>query len=330
MAIAWLGFNLLSNAKQLTSAFGFLGDAGPLHLASAALKFAAGQGKSIASGKFFGNSMIEENWEMSELLRNRSISQEFEDVKRMNDTLYKSVIGKLGKLSMASLEVIDRVSVNIGWRAVFDKEMAKNGGDKIAAATAADKALVRSQPSGRIQDIAELYRGNDTLKMFTMFTSELSAIWNRISFGLVNLPNSVKNGQWTVFLGDLISISMSGVAIAAMSGALHGDDPDKKKKMMFNGLWAQFVDSIPLAGSDISSFLQGKWRGGGVKLLPMLDYFYLIPADVKNEDLVKAFTDTLKGIGFTVGAPVTAVDRFVQTIQTGDVGRLLNWPKEKE
>jgi hypothetical protein len=100
--------------------------------------------------------------------------------------------------------------------------------------------------------------------------------------------------------------------------------------ILFNGLWAQFVDSIPLAGSDISSALQGKWRGGGVKLLPMLDYFIKIPADFKAGDLEKAFTDALKGVGFTVGAPVTAVDRFVQTIQTGDVGRLLNWPKEKE
>jgi hypothetical protein len=330
-AVAWLGFNFLSMSKQLTGVIGYLADAGPLHLMSAAAQFAAGQGKSIAKGRPLNNTLVDEVYEKSERLRNRRPTQELDDLRRMDSSLYESLLKKVGKLGMLGLQTIDTATVVIGWKAVYDKTMAKTGDEMLSRQTA-DEATTRSQPSSRVQDMAEMYRSGEVMKWFTMFTSELNQIWNRLSF---DVPMALRNGQVMRAMADLISFAFIGVAIAIASGALHGDDPEEKKKKLILGTFSQMLEALPLIGKVVAASAEGKaYQEGGVNFFPAITYLpriiSLLGKEKTEEEWLKLFTTSLEAVTVATGVPYVGPKRLVQAVGRGDWEALLGWPKEKE
>ncbi len=330
-AIAWLGFNMLSAAKQLTGVVGYLADAGPLHMMSAAAQYLAGAGKSIGKGKLLNNTLIDEVYEKSERLRNRRPAQELDDLRRLDNTLYQSLLKKIGMAGMLGLQTIDTATVVIGWKAVYDKTLAKTG-DEMVARAAADEATTRSQPSSRVQDMAMMYRSGEVLKWFTMFTSELSQTWNRLSF---DVPAALRNGQYTRALADLISFSIVGMGIALASGALHGDDDEKKRKKLILGTFSQLIEAIPFIGSDLYATISGRpFVGGGVRFFPaMANIQKLVPQMQKAAETGEWETTILslaEAIALVGGIPFVGPRRGYQAAKRGDLEALLGWPKEEE
>ena len=326
-AISWLAFNLLTNLKQLTGVTNFLADAGPVRLASAGAQFVAGKGKSVLKGKFLNNTLIDFVDERTELLFNRQISQEFADLKRLNSKLYQSIIKKIGAVGMKSLEIIDKVTVYTGWKAVYDKTKAQNGGIEAPAIEAANKAVIRTQPSHRVQDMAQMYRSGEFFKWFTMFTSELSVTWNRLSF---DIPMALKRHDLLHAAGDMVSFAMIGLGIAVASGALQGDEEDKKKKVTA-GLASQFIEGIPLIGNDLFSGISGRYFGyGGVKIFPAMQFLTQVPRQAAEQEYEKAAVNLLRGAAFAAGLPVSGPQRAVKTIISGELRDLLGWPKGEE
>jgi hypothetical protein len=327
-AVAWLGFNVLTAAKQLVSVYGYLADAGPARIVSAAAQFAAAQGKGMLKGKIFSNSLVDFVDERSEAIRNRMPSQELADIQRLNSPGWQQIVKKIGKAGMLGLQAIDKVSVVIGWKAVYDKVMAETKGDEAAAIKAADEATARTQPSARIQDIAEMYRSSEVMKWFTMFTSELNATFNRLAF---DVPAALRNGMILQAMGDVVSMAMAGTAIALASGAFAGDDDEKKKKNLALGIGSQFISSVPIIGSDLLSILSGKtYQAGGVKLIPSISFLTTIPSNVAKEQWDKAVANLAEAAAFTVGLPVAGPRRVIKMANTGDWEALLGWPEKKE
>lgn len=325
-AIAWLGFNLLSASKQFIGWINALADAGPLHLASAAAQLAAAQGKSIATGKF-NNSLVEWVMERSPLVKHRMISQELEDMKRINAPGYQLIVKKIGGLSLKALQTMDMISVVVGWKAVYDKSIAKGMGEA-EAIKEADDATVRTQPSMRVQDMAEMYRGSEALKWFTMFTSDLNSTYNRLAF---DVPAAVRNGQILHAFTDMLTFAIAGTWIALASGALHGDDEEKKRKKLILGVFSQYFEAVPFVGNDVWAALSGKtFQSGGVKIFPAISYVQSIPADIAKEEWGRAVTHLAEAAGFFVGLPVSGVRRTAKLVATGDVEALLGWPVKKE
>lgn len=326
-AIAWLGFNILSASKQFIGWINALADAGPLHLASAAAQLAAAQGKSILQGRPFNNALVDWVMERSELVKHRMISQELEDMKRINAPGYQLLVKKVGSLSMKALQTMDMISVVTGWKAVYDKQIAK-GATPEAAIKAADEATVRTQPSMRVQDMAEMYRGSEALKWFTMFTSDLNSTYNRLAF---DVPAAIRNGQILHAFTDMLTFSIAGVWIALASGALSGDDDEKKRKKIVLGAFSQYFEALPFLGNDVWSALSGKtFQSGGVKIFPAISYVQAIPSDIAKEEWGRAVTHLAEAAGFFVGLPVSGVRRATKLAATGDIEALLGWPVKKE
>jgi len=115
VVISYLAFNILSQAKQLVSVVPFLADAGPGRIISASAQYLRAKAQAVGSGQLIGNSFMAEVEEKSPLVRNRSISREYEELKRLDGGLYTQIVKKLGVVGMKPLEVIDKVSVAIGW-----------------------------------------------------------------------------------------------------------------------------------------------------------------------------------------------------------------------
>jgi hypothetical protein len=329
--VAWLGFNMLSVAKQTVGTLGYLADLGPLgpaYILSSAAQFAAGQVKAATGGHFLGNTMVDFVRERSELVRNRQISEELENLKRTNVGIYNNIIGKIGKWGMKALEAMDITTVCIGWKSVYDKVLRETDGDEVKAIAAADEATLRSQPSARVQDMAEIYRMGEVAKWFTIFTSELNAIWNRLTF---DVPLSLRRKEFFRAIADVTSIAMAGMIIAIASGALQGDDKDKKRKMLLLGLADEFIESWPIVGNDVFAILSNKrFQSGGVKLIPAVTMATETFRQVTEGDWDVALKNLLETLSFSVGLPYAGGRRAIKAIRTGDVRALLGWPEEKK
>jgi hypothetical protein len=181
--------------------------------------------------------------------------------------------------------------------------------------------------------MAEIYRSGEVMKWFTMMTGDLSAKWNRLSF---DMPAAVRNGHYLYFLADLTSFAISGLAIALMSGALGGDDEEKKKARMIAGLFSQYTEAIPMVGQDLFSMVQeiagvGKsFQSGGVKFLPAMTYATRIPAQIKRGDWGKALENLAEGTAMGLGLPMSGPRRAVKAVVDGDWTQLLGWPSESK
>jgi hypothetical protein len=329
--VAWLGFNLLSIGKQTVGTLGYLADLGPLgpaYLLSASAQFAAGQAKGIATGHFLRNSLVDFVRERSELVRNRQISEELENLKRTNVGLYNNIIGKIGRWGMKGLEAMDTTTVCIGWKAVYDKTMRETGRDEVKAIAAADEATLRSQPSARVQDMAQIYRMGEVAKWFTMFTSELNAIWNRLTF---DVPLALRRKEFLRAIADVTSIAMAGMVIALVSGALQGDDEEKKRKRLLLGLAGEFIESWPIVGNDVFAILSNKqFQSGGVKLIPAVSMATQTFKAVTEGDWDAVLKNALETTSLAVGLPYIGPRRAIKAMRTGDVRALLGWPEEKK
>lgn len=302
-----------------------LGPLAPAYLLEASAKLAAGSVKAVAGGHFFRNTQVDFVKERSEYVRNRQISVDLENLKHIDPGAYSAIIAQIGKWGMKGLEVMDITTVCIGWTAVYDKTMHDTQGNEAKAIEAADVATIRNSPSARVQDLAEMYRHGEILKWFTMFTSELNVIWNRLTF---DMPLAMRRMELYRGLSDIVSISIAGVVIAIASGALKGDDEEKRKKLIL-GLFQEYVDSIPLIGNDIFAYISGKqFQASGVKLIPPVTMWMDTARQLTEADWDMAVQKGLQALSFTVGLPHTAGKRVYRAISQEYLGELLGWKKE--
>ncbi len=329
VVIAYLSYNLLSNLKQLVSVIPFLTDAGPYQIMVAAGEYLTSRAKAVSKGQIINSEWLAEIEEKSPTIKHRSISRDFEELKRSNGKFYNEVINKIGKTGMISLEVIDKVSVAIGWKAVYNKAKSQ-GKSEIEALKLADKSVVRTQPSGRIQDLAQMYRSGDAFKWFTMFTNALNAYWN---MAVYDIPQAVKEKNILKAAGDITAIALSGAGIAIACGALVGDDDEDKKKKMISGIFSQFTDSIPIVGSTATSIMNTgmglkTFQGSGVQIFPAGESIRKGVSAITNEDYEKAFEYMIEGSAYAAGLPVAGPKRVIKAIEDKYPGALIGLKEE--
>jgi hypothetical protein len=327
--IAWLGFNLLSVAKQTVGVFAFAADLGPLapvYMLRASAKLAAGLVEATAGGHFMHNTWVDFVRERSEYIRNRQISVDLENLKNTNRTVYDSLIRLIGKYGMKPLEVMDTTTVCMGWLAMYDKVNHETN-NEAKAIEAADATVMKNSPSARVQDLAEIYRMGEWMKFLTMFTSELNVIWNRLTF---DFPLALKRKQLYAALSNLVSIGVAGVVIAIASGALAGDDEEKKKKLLI-GLFSEFIDCVPLIGNDIfNRIIDQHWQTSGVQFFPQVTRWIEVGVQLSQADWDAAALKAAEATAFTVGLPWTAGKRVYTAIDEQNLWALLGMKKEKK
>jgi hypothetical protein len=320
VVVAYLAFNFLSVAKNLVTVLPYLADAGIPHLVGAAGQFLNGKLTAMKEGRPLGNTLMDFVYSKSELVRNRSISEEFELMKRSDPNLYAQIQGKFGQWGMKLFEIVDITSISIGWKAVYDRVIAEKGTDA-EACLAADKSTIRGQPSGRVQDMAAMYRSADAFRWFTMFTNALNSLWN---IAAKDVPVAFKNHKIAHAAGDITSLCLAGVAIAIASGAFDSPDPEERKKRLAAGIWTQFTGMIPIIGGNLTSLLQGR-PATGVQFMPSFQSVATAIGSVKKGDPTATVANFLEAIGYTVGAPSVAFKRLLKGLETGDPGDFMGW-----
>jgi len=322
LVISYLAFNLLTSGKQAASLALFMADSGPGRLLAATGQWMAAKSAAVASGRLKGNKLLDFVEERSELIKNRQINREFEELKRLDGKLYNQIIKKVGHLGMLGIQWVDKATITIGWKAVYDHVLAKTS-IEAKAIQAADKAVARTQPSGRVQDLAEIYRSGQALTFFTMFTNALNAYWNVLSF---DVPMALRQGQVLHAMTDFTAIAISGAMIALISGALVGGDDEKKRKEIAKGILKQYTATIPIIGSLITSALEGYSRG--FEIYPAVGKAFTAVRAASREEYGKAVAAAAESLAFASGLPVTGFKRILTAAQKQHLGALLGWKEE--
>ena len=299
-AVAYLAFNALTVLKQLPSLAFYLADAGPVAMISATGEFLA---RPIQTVKLVRS--------LDPQMASRSFDRVMEELKTMDKSGYEMAIKKIGQWGMAGIMMMDTIATTIGWKAVYNKEMSIHA-DPAKAMRKAQEVTMRTQPSSRVQNLAEIYRSNEGLNWILMFTNQLNKIYNIASWDIPQAFRHKEIGKAFTYMG---AIAISGMAMGMIARKDIPDEPEDAKQAALD-IGAQLLASIPVVGGNIVAGTTG-WRSTGVDPFPVFAQLgatgkTLVDAD---KDMEQKLESTLKLVleGFVLtGIPQIATKRSIK------------------
>lgn len=317
-AAAYLGFKLSGIIKQgITSPAPFMQYVNPIHYAKAASDLA-----------FHHKEMVDFIYSRSKLMQDRS----FDMMQTVTEELAKQAKTKAGKaltqvqqFGMQGLEMIDKACVAPGWLAAYREEAARlteankelekprtdNEIDR-AASRYADDVLVRTQPSGRAEELAPLFReGGEALRLLLQFQSSLNVIYNNLRH---DLPNAIKNKQYKRAAGIVTGYALAGIMTGLITEGFGGgdDEPDtadKVKKTIYFA-FTQGTDSVPVINGMVNSLAEKlitdktSYRGSS-SLYPAFEKAVQGTAALRDADIQKAAGRYAEAAALTLGLPTS-------------------------
>ena len=327
-AAAYLGFKLSGIIKQgITSPAPFMQYVNPLHYAKAASDLA-----------FHHKEMVDFIYSRSKLMQDRS----FDMMQNITEELAKQAKTKAGKvltrtqqIGMQGLEMIDRACVAPGWLAAYREEAARlteaNKGAKTpktdneidrAASRYADDVLVRTQPSGRAEELAPLFReGGEALRLLLQFQSSLNVIYNNLRH---DLPNAIKNKQYKRAAGIVTGYALAGIMTGLITEGFGGgdDEPDtadKVKKTIYFA-FTQGTDSVPVINGMVNSLAEKLITGktsyrGSSSLYPAFEKAVQGTAALRDADIQKAAGRYAEAAALTLGLPTSGAKEAIRAAE---------------
>lgn len=327
-AAAYLGFKLSGIIKQgITSPAPFMQYVNPLHYAKAASDLA-----------FHHKEMVDFIYSRSKLMQDRS----FDMMQNITEELAKQAKTKTGKvltrtqqIGMQGLEMIDRACVAPGWLAAYREEAARlteankkaktpktdNEIDR-AASRYADDVLVRTQPSGRAEELAPLFReGGEALRLLLQFQSSLNVIYNNLRH---DLPNAIKNKQYKRAAGIVTGYALAGIMTGLITEGFGGgdDEPDtadKVKKTIYFA-FTQGTDSVPVINGMVNSLAEKLITGktsyrGSSSLYPAFEKAVQGTAALRDADIQKAASRYAEAAALTLGLPTSGTKEAIRAAE---------------
>lgn len=328
-AAAYLGFKLSGIIKQgITSPAPFMQYVNPLHYAKAASDLA-----------FHHKEMVDFIYSHSKLMQDRS----FDMMQNITEELAKQAKTKAGKvltrtqqIGMQGLEMIDRACVAPGWLAAYREEAARlteankkaktpktdNEIDR-AASRYADDVLVRTQPSGRAEELAPLFReGGEALRLLLQFQSSLNVIYNNLRH---DLPNAIKNKQYKRAAGIVTGYALAGIMTGLITEGFGGDGDDEpdtadkiKKTIYF--AFTQGTDSVPVINGMVTSLSEKLITGktsyrGSSSLYPAFEKAVQGTAALRDADIQKAASRYAEAAALTLGLPTSGTKEAIRAAE---------------
>jgi hypothetical protein len=313
--VSALAGNITSLLNQFPAIFLYMRDAGPAQMVQAI-------GEAATNPKKLHDFV----WENDPQVKHRSMEPLFNDIQNLKKDGYQSVVRAIGQYSLKPMQWLDQAMVQIGWKATYNRAI-QDGATHEEAVSRAQKATLRTQPSGHEKDMPSLYR-SDAARMFLMFTRSLNQMWNMMTH---DMPKDLKQRNIKGFVAEATALALNGILI----GAISRKRPPEDMEEVGMDIGMQILSQVPF-GIEASAGWQGKWYAGrGVSLvggfassLGKVGYEGLFAEDTDWEDVAnqgyKAFEEGMR----VLGLPSVAVGRVVDTAETGDWWELIGGPPE--
>ena len=165
---------------------------------------------------------VEEIREKSEFMRNRSLTQ-----SRELDEILNRVSGEaLGRVERSFFFFIHSMQTVVDvptWRGQYEAMLAE-GKDEAEAIALADQAVIDSQGSGMIKDLAGVQRGGPLLKLFTTFYSYFNTTLNLMA-------EAHARGKPQLAAAYLTVVVAPAAMTVLIKNAIQGGDWDLEKLM---------------------------------------------------------------------------------------------------
>jgi hypothetical protein len=311
MAVAYLGFNLLTIAKQLPAFVYYLKAANPLNLLQAASELVL---HPIETMRF-----VEQ---MDPQVAARSYTRLTEELKAYDPSKLVRGMKKVGQAAMAPISWMDKFAVTLGWKAVYLHEKAKGHSD-LEAAREAQKATLDTQNTARPKDVAEMYRSNELANWFTMFSDQLNQVWNMYTF---DIPNAIKQREYAKAIGTLTGIAVSAVVMAYLSGWRAPEDPQDLPQEMALQVFKEFLSTVPFLGSGLESGYDKRFAGG-IEPFPIAYTAGKFIGDITGDPdkIGPDFIAIAEDLALLTGIPVTGAKRIVNVGRYQNLAELLGY-----
>jgi hypothetical protein len=294
VAIAYLGYNLLTIAKQAPSLGLYLGRVGPAAILSSV-------GEFIKAPLV----MMDKVAELDPQVKHIALEREMEEIRGMVERgEYSKIIKTVGVYGMVGIRFVDKIVRTIGWNAIYEK-MLENKASEAEAVREAQHITLRTQVGGFSKDIAELYATNEFLNWFTMFTSQLNKIYGIATYDVFAYWRNKEYQQAT--------LAATGVGISAMLiwMIVHKKLPEDEEDIA-EAFVEQAVNAVPLVGRAVSSGV----RGWGDDAPPPFKAAKDLGRVYSARDKERAALRALESGAALGGVPVTAIKRSAKFIET--------------
>lgn len=290
VALSALAFNAVTAFKQIPSVALFLPYAGPIQMLSSLVRFASNPVGFIRRVK-----------EMDPQVRNRAHSRLLEEIKQMqSDSAIRGLRDQVARAGMIMIRAMDMFAVAVGWDATYNNAKAKGASDA-EARSAAQTAMLRSQPAGRAKDLPQIYRQDGAYKWFLMFTNQLNQNWNLITYDMFRggHENQLLHGISIAF-----SLAMAALVIGAVNRRDVPDEPQELGADLFTGL----LSAVPFLGNPIRLGVEGLGFFAGVEPFEAATTFGEALREITDQDGdweadMKAVGRTLVDTMSTFGVP---------------------------
>jgi hypothetical protein len=307
-AIAYLGFNLVTMGKQLPSVLLYVADAGPSHMLASAVEFAINPLETIKKVR-----------SLDPELADRSLERELQEIKNLPNASF--IQKKIGKYGMEGIYLFDTIARTIGWNAVYEQALSEDKSQAEAIQTARN-ATLRTQPAAAAEDIPTLYRTNEVLNWFTMFTNQLNKIFNIATY---DIPSYIQNEEYSKAALQSLGMGIVALTIWVVTNRKLPEEP----KEFAEAIGEQAINMIPLLGKPI----MGERKGWGNDLPVFAPVKILSVPIVAFEDWELTRSDTraiAEGIAVATGIPYTAIRRGVQAWEEEQPTALLGGRRPKK
>lgn len=247
-----------------------------------------------------------------------------------------TAVQRIRDVAMKPMMVADNIVATAVWMGAYTAQIKRDVHDEATAIAYADKVVRLTQGSAGPKDLAAIQRGNEFMKLFTMFYTYFSAMQNRLhdtarsgyyratggpELQNVDTPNELLRFTYLIILPSVIFDFM-------MKGAMQGDfdeDSEKDKSLLGTALWKVF--GYTFAGMvgirEFSNFV-GKdgfeWKYNGPPLLENIARMIARAGklgeaavdpdkDMRPGDALRTAVDV---IGISSGVPVDAPTLILQ------------------
>ena len=308
-ALSYLGFNVVTMAKQAPSLAFFLTKAGPGDMLAATAQYMQNPRNM--------NDFVDSR---DPQMKHRAIDRAMEELKLLDNNAYERIIQRTGKIGMAGIRFIDKQVTNIGWLAVYNRAL-RQGNSEAEAIRQAQTAVLTTQPAAAAKDIAQMYRQHEALNWFLMFTNQLNQLWNMTVY---DLPNAVRQGDAGTALSYAAALSIGALAMGFINRGFRAPAVEELPQELAKDFFNQFMSTVPLIGGNIKSGFEG-WFGTGVDPFPVaaetgraLRTF--MNEDALDEQKVRAMIRLIEQAMVVGGLPTVQPRRTVRALTEADIG----------
>jgi hypothetical protein len=159
------------------------------------------------------------------------------------------------------IAAMDKYVATATWLGAYRQQMMKNPGNEAEAILFADRTVRLTQGTGNVKDMAKVMNNGEIMKLFTMFYSAFSALYNMQVDLTRKTKRDIADDNWHTVLSERLPQWMYLVALPAVVGALIGgqgpDEDESKAAWMLRKILLYPMAAVPFVRDIVGAAESG-------------------------------------------------------------------------